>query len=110
MHRANEFFMFGKKLTADELETYGLVNKVFPTAGFHAAVEKYLQEQLDVNDGKSMIEAKRLQNAPLRDARMLAAYNAFDALAERFVADAPALRFAKKRAELEARSKARSKI
>lgn len=110
VHRANEFFMFGKKLTATELETYGLVNKVFPTEGFHGAVKKYLKEQLDVNDGKSMMEAKRLQNAPLRDQRMLAAYNAFDALAERFVADAPALRFAKKRAELEARSKNKSKI
>jgi peroxisomal 3,2-trans-enoyl-CoA isomerase len=110
VHRANEFFMFGKKLTAQELENYGLINKIFPKQGFHASVKKYLQEQLDVNDGKSMMEAKRLQNAPLRDARMLAAYNAFDALAERFVADAPAKRFLAKRLELEARSKARAKI
>lgn len=105
VHRANEFFMFGTKLTAQELETYGLVNKIFPTEGFHGSVEKYLQEQLAVNDGKSMMEAKRLQNAPLRDSRMLAAYNAFDALAERFVADAPAARFEKKRAELEEKSR-----
>jgi peroxisomal 3,2-trans-enoyl-CoA isomerase len=110
VHRSNEFFMFGKKLTADELQTYGLVNKVFPNEGFHNSVISFLEEQLQVNDGKSMMETKRLQNAPLRDQRMLAAYNAFDALAERFVEDAPAKRFAKKRMELEARSKARAKM
>jgi peroxisomal 3,2-trans-enoyl-CoA isomerase len=110
VHRSNEFFMFGKKLTAEELETYGLVNKIFPKEGFHDAVIGYLQEQLKVNDGKSMIETKRLQNAPLRDQRILAAYNAFDALSERFVEDAPAKRFAAKKAELEAKSKARAKI
>lgn len=48
-----------------------------------------------------MMETKRLQNSPLRDARILAVYNSVDALAERFVADAPGKRFEQKRAELE---------
>ncbi len=32
-----------------------------------------------------MMEMKRLQNAPLRDSRMLEVYNSIEALAERFV-------------------------
>lgn len=53
---------------------------------------------------------KRLQNVSIRDARMMAVVNAVDALAERFVEDAPKKRFAEKRALLEAKSKARAKI
>lgn len=45
----------------------------------------------------------RLQNAPIRDARMVAVVNAVDALAERMVEGAPAKRFMAKRAELEAK-------
>jgi peroxisomal 3,2-trans-enoyl-CoA isomerase len=67
-------------------------------------VEQYLNEQLKINDGKSMMEAKRLQNAPLRDSRILAVYNSVDALAERFVDGAPTRRFAAKKAELEGKS------
>jgi hypothetical protein len=36
-----------------------------------------------------MMEMKRLQNAPLRDARMIAVYNSVEALAERFVEVGP---------------------
>ena len=101
VHRANEFFMFGRKLTAQELEQWGLVNKIFPTEGFHDSLIGYLQEQIRVNDGKSMTEMKRLQNAPLRSGRLLAVYDSMDALAERFVEGAPFERFALKAAELE---------
>jgi Delta3-Delta2-enoyl-CoA isomerase len=101
VHRANEFLMFGQRLTAEELENWGLVNKIFPTKGFHNSVKGYLQKQLQINDGKSMMEMKRLQNAPLRDIRMLAVHDSMDALAERFVEGAPLERFALKKAELE---------
>ncbi|KAK2627825.1 hypothetical protein QTJ16_002471 [Diplocarpon rosae] len=101
VHRANEFFMLGRKLTAQELEQWGIVNKVFADEGFAESVKAYLQEQLKVNDGKSMMEMKRLQNAPLRDGRMVATLNAVDALAERFVEDAPVRRFEMKKKELE---------
>jgi hypothetical protein len=104
VHRANDFLMFGRQLTVEELEHMGMVNRIFPKEGFHQAVIKFLQEQLAVNDGKSMMETKRLQNAPLRDARMIAVYNAVDALAERFVEDAPTKRFAEKRKLLECTS------
>jgi Delta3-Delta2-enoyl-CoA isomerase len=101
VHRANDFLMFGRKLTVEELENWGLVNRIFPKEGFQQSVVGFLQEQLRVNDGKSMMESKRLMNAPLRDGRMIAVYNAMDALAERFVEGAPRKRFAEKKRELE---------
>jgi peroxisomal 3,2-trans-enoyl-CoA isomerase len=104
IHRANEFLMFGRKLSAEELENWGMVNQIFPTEDFQSHVKKYLEAQLAVNDGKSMMETKRLQNAPLRDGRMIAVVNALDALAERFVDDAPMKRFALKKMELEGKS------
>jgi Delta3-Delta2-enoyl-CoA isomerase len=110
VHRANEFLMLGRKLSATELESWGVVNRIFPVETFHSDVQKYLEEQLEVNDGKSMMEAKRLMNAPLRDGRLVAVVNAMDALAERFVEGAPEARFAKKRREMEEKSKGKSKL
>jgi len=103
LHRANEFLMFGRKLSVEELENWGMVNKVFKESGgaFHASVKGWLEEQLKVNDGKSMMEMKRLQNAPLRDGRMVAVYNSMDALAERFVEGAPLERFVEKKRALD---------
>ena len=75
--------MFGRKLSVQELEQWGMVNQVFPVDGFQDYVIKYLEGQLAVNDGKSMMETKRLQNEPLRSGRLLAVINSMDALAER---------------------------
>ncbi|KAF2643406.1 peroxisomal d3,d2-enoyl-CoA isomerase [Massarina eburnea CBS 473.64] len=112
IHRANDFLMFGRKLSADELLNAGLYNYVWDLTGdaFQAEVVKFLEGQLKVNDGKSMMETKRLQNVGVRDARLVAVVNAVDALAERFVEDAPKKRFAEKRAEMDQKSKGRSKI
>jgi peroxisomal 3,2-trans-enoyl-CoA isomerase len=107
IHRANDFLMFGRKLSVQELEAWGMVNRIFPVEGFHAQVTSFLEEQLAVNDGKSMVETKRLQNASLRDGRMMAVYNSIDALAERFVEDAPKKRFEAKKRELEEKSRAK---
>jgi enoyl-CoA hydratase/carnithine racemase len=104
VHRANDFLMFGRQLTVEELEQWGMVNRIFPTEGFHDSVKRFLEGQLRVNDGKSMMEMKRLQNAPLRDARILAVYNSVDALAERLVADAPIKRFEEKQKLLDCKS------
>jgi Delta3-Delta2-enoyl-CoA isomerase len=101
VHRANDFLMFGRQMTVEELEQVGMVNRIFPKEGFHQSVINFLQEQLAVNDARSMMETKRLQNAPLRDARMIAVYNSMDALAERFVQGAPIKRFADKKKLLE---------
>lgn len=97
VHRANDFLMFGRKLSIEDLEQWGMVNRVFEHEGFHGSVKGFLEEQLKINDGKSMVEMKRLQNAPLRDARMVAVYNSMDALAERFVDGAPMQRFVEKK-------------
>jgi Delta3-Delta2-enoyl-CoA isomerase len=112
IHRANDFLMFGRKLSASELESWGLYNRVFDSEGasFHAEVERFLEEMLEVNDGKSMMEMKRLQNMGIREARMMAVVNAVDALAERFVEDAPVKRFEVKKALLERKSRERAKI
>ncbi|CAI6335673.1 unnamed protein product [Periconia digitata] len=112
IHRANDFLMFGRKLSADELLAAGMYNYVWDKTGdeFQAEVAKFLEGQLAANDGKSMIEMKRLQNSSIRDQRMVAVLNAVDALAERFVEDAPLKRFAEKRAEMEKKSQGRSKI
>lgn len=112
VHRANDFLMFGTQLSAEELLRAGMYNRIFNNTGdaFQAEVVKFLEGQLEVNDGKSMMETKRLQNAPIRDARMIAVVNAVDALAERFVEDAPTKRFAEKKALLESKSKGKSKI
>ncbi|KAH9868648.1 hypothetical protein J1614_007720 [Plenodomus biglobosus] len=112
IHRANDFLMFGRKLSAQELLDAGLYNYVWEETGaaFQAKVMEFLGEQLKANDGKSMMEMKRLQNAPIRDARMMAVVNAVDALAERFVEGAPNKRFAEKVKELEEKRKGRSKI
>lgn len=99
-HRANDFFMFGRKLSVEELTQWGMVNRVFPVEGFHESVVKFLEGQLDVNDGKSMMEAKRLQTSPMIEKRLLAVYDATDALAERFVEGAPRARFLQQRDRL----------
>ncbi|OAL20339.1 hypothetical protein AYO22_09051 [Fonsecaea multimorphosa] len=110
VHRANDFLMLGRKLSVQELEQWGVVNRILPKEGFHDHVLEFLREQLAVNDGKSMIEAKRLQNLPLRRDRILAVYDALEALAERHVEDAPKRRFAEKQKLLREKSKARSKL
>jgi len=107
VHRANDILMFGRQVTVEEMESAGLVNRIFPKENFHETVLNFLQEQLAVNDGKSMMEMKRLQNAPLRDSRMIAVYNSIEALAERFVEDAPVKRFEEKKKLLESKSKAK---
>lgn len=103
VHRANEFLMFGTKLSAAELERYGVVNKIFPFEGFQGHVRRYLADHLKDKDPKSMMEVKRLQNASFRDQRIVAIFNSMDALAERFVEGAPFDRFKLKAQELEGR-------
>lgn len=112
IHRTNDFLMFGRKLTAQELLDAGLYNYVWEETGdsFQERVVKFLEGQLEVNDGKSMCEMKRLQNDPIRDARLLAVVRAVDALSERFVEDAPKKRFEAKRKELDEKRAARAKI
>ncbi|KAK5166419.1 uncharacterized protein LTR77_007962 [Saxophila tyrrhenica] len=108
VHRANDWLMFGGKATAQELVQMGMVNKLFPTEGFHEKVHGYLVEMLRERSGKSMMEMKRLQNKSTRDARILAVWEAWQALAERFVDGEPSQRMKAKSEELAARRKERA--
>jgi Delta3-Delta2-enoyl-CoA isomerase len=92
--------MFGGKASVEDLKKVGLVNEIFPAEEFHDKVHSYLKEMLKDRDGKSLMEMKRLQNASLRDQRILALFNASDALAERFVEGEPIRRMTAKMEEL----------
>ena len=100
VRRANEILMLGKRVGARELEGMGLVNGVFKTEGFHESVMAYLRGLLGERDGRSMMEMKRLQNARTRDARLLALFESWQALAERFVEGEPLRRMGAKMEEL----------
>lgn len=100
VRRANDFLMFGRKCSVEELECWGLINRTLPSHGFDKAVLDFLQEQLELNEGGSMLETKRLQNAPLRGERIVAMFDAASALAERFVEGVPMERFKRKNEEL----------
>ena len=100
VHRANDIFIYGKKVTATELQQWGMVSEIFPTATFLDNVKSFLERQLEVNDAKSMMITKQLQNAPLRTERIVALSDAVDALHERFVTGDVLQRFLAKIQEL----------
>ena len=81
----------------------GLVNQIFPKEGFHDKVKDYLKEMLKDRSGKSMMEMKRMQNQSLRDQRILALFEAWHGLAERFVDGEPKERMTAKMNELKGR-------
>jgi peroxisomal 3,2-trans-enoyl-CoA isomerase len=93
--------MLGERVGVDELVKVGMVNKVFPVEGFHDAVQRHLSEILKERNGKSMMEMKRLANAPLREKRIVALFDSWNALSERFVDGEPTRRMGAKAKELE---------
>lgn len=101
VHRANEFLMFGRKISVEEFERWGLVNHLFPAENFHQHVIEFLEEQLKVNDAKSLLESKRLSVKPLREGRINAMYDSFDALSERSVDGVSKGRFEARMKELD---------
>lgn len=100
-HRANEILMLGERVTVEELQKVGMVNRVFPKDGFHDSIQAHLREVLCERDGKSMMEMKRLANAPLREKRIVALFDSWNALSERFVDGEPSRRMGAKKDELE---------
>lgn len=107
VHRANDWLMFGGKATVEELKEIGMVNKIFPAKNFHGEVQSYLAGMLKERDGKSLMEMKRLQNKQTRDARILALFESWQALGEKFVEGEPLRRMKAKMEELAAKRKAR---
>lgn len=110
VHRANDLMIFGNKMTAQELQSCGFVSRVFPAKSFHHDVENYLRNQLKVNSGKSMMEAKSLMNASVRDSRLVSIMTSMDALAERMVEGEPYDRFAEQRRKIRGKQQGVSKL
>ncbi|KAJ9613711.1 hypothetical protein H2204_014723 [Knufia peltigerae] len=107
VHRTNELMIFGRKMTAQELVVSGLVNRVFPTSSFHRDVGTYLQEQVQLNSGRSMLEAKRLMNESVRDSRLVAIMTSLDSLAERMVEGEAYEKFAEQRKKINAKKESK---
>jgi peroxisomal 3,2-trans-enoyl-CoA isomerase len=105
VHRANEFLMFGRKVSVEEFKEWGLVNHIFPVETFHEDTIKFLEEQAELQDGRSLLESKRLASAPLRAGRIQAVYDSYEALAERSVDGASQRLFEAKIKELEGKFK-----
>ncbi|KAJ3342214.1 hypothetical protein HDU93_003004 [Gonapodya sp. JEL0774] len=110
VRRATEALMFGTRVDAAEMEKWGLVNRVFPTATFHQSVGAYLAKQLAECDHTSLLETKRLITEPLKEARIQAAYRSVDALAEMFAKGIPTDRFRAKAAAMAAKSASKTKL
>ncbi|KAF8513111.1 ClpP/crotonase-like domain-containing protein [Hysterangium stoloniferum] len=67
---ANEVLLFGKKLTAGDLERSGFINKVFPDQSiesFQASVRTHLLEELRGLDPRALLTTKALIKAGRRE-------------------------------------------
>ncbi|KXS21468.1 ClpP/crotonase [Gonapodya prolifera JEL478] len=107
VRRATEFLMLGRQLSAQEMEEWGLVNRIYPSATFQTDYLSYLRTNLALNDATSLLETKRLIAGPLREGRMLAVFRAQDALAEMLASGRPGKRFLEKKGRL---GRARGKL
>ncbi|KAI9005014.1 peroxisomal d3,d2-enoyl-CoA isomerase [Hyaloraphidium curvatum] len=103
--RAVEFLILGRKLTVEEMERFGLVNRIYPQATFHADVRAYLQDRLAVNEHSSMLVSKKLMAGPLRDKRVHAVNESMSALSSRFSTGVATKRLEQRRAEMVAAKK-----
>ncbi|KAK0228493.1 ClpP/crotonase-like domain-containing protein [Armillaria fumosa] len=96
--KANEALLWGKKQTAEELVRCGFINKIFPsssTDGFHAAVRRHLQSELEGLDPTALLSVKKLLRAGLDEKNNPDAVNLRESYAqsERFASGIPAERF-----------------
>ncbi|KAF8585925.1 ClpP/crotonase [Ramaria rubella] len=96
--RANEALLFGKKLTAEDLEKARFINKIFPeqsVASFHANVRSHLLEELEGLDPRALLAMKNLIKAGMREKNAPEAVNLRESYAqsERFAGGVPRVRF-----------------
>ncbi|KAG9094225.1 hypothetical protein FS749_012864 [Ceratobasidium sp. UAMH 11750] len=96
--KATEALLWGKKITADELEKNGFINKIFSaddTESFHKAAREYLLDRLDGLDPSALLSTKRMIQAAIHEKNDPRATNLREsfAQAERFAGGVPALRF-----------------
>lgn len=95
---ANEALLFGKKLTAGDLERSGFINKVFPDQSiesFHASVRVHLLEELRGLDPRALLTTKALIKAGRRERNTPEAVNLRESYAQaaQFATKVPQKRF-----------------
>lgn len=96
--KATEVLLWGKKMTAEELEKNGFVNKIFPaedTPSFHRVAREYLLDRLDGLDPAALLGTKRMIQAAVHeknDPRVVNFRESF-AQAERFAGGVPGHKF-----------------
>ncbi|CAE6462032.1 unnamed protein product [Rhizoctonia solani] len=96
--KATEVLLWGKKMTAEELERNGFVNQIFSaedTPSFHRVSREYLLDRLDGLDPAALLSTKRMIQAAVHeknDPRVVNFRESF-AQAERFAGGVPAHRF-----------------
>jgi peroxisomal 3,2-trans-enoyl-CoA isomerase len=97
--KATEALLFGRKVTAEQLERTGFVTKVFhdtsTAPAFHAAVRAHLLEQLDGLDQTALLTTKKLIRQGLNEKNDPDAVNMreFYSQTERLMSGEPAVRF-----------------
>ncbi|KAF8610772.1 ClpP crotonase [Ceratobasidium sp. AG-I] len=96
--KANEALLWGGRLTAEELERNGFINKIFPaedTPSFHKAAREYLLDRLDGLDPTALLSIKRMIQTATHEKNDPRAVNMRESLAqaERFAGGVPAKRF-----------------
>ncbi|EIW85226.1 ClpP crotonase [Coniophora puteana RWD-64-598 SS2] len=98
--RANEVLIFNKKKTAQELESCGFINKIFPsqsTESFHASVRQHLLDELDGLDAAAVLSIRNRIREGLKqrnDPDSVTLRESYGQ-AERFATGIPAVRFGK---------------
>ncbi|KAJ3335849.1 hypothetical protein HDU93_004251 [Gonapodya sp. JEL0774] len=105
--RAVEVVMFGRKMTAQELENCGFVNRIFPHATFSTSVSQYLHAHLSNNNAVALLAAKRLLRGHVMDDLVTGNAKSLEAMAEQMVTGEPAREMGRKREELRAKSKSK---
>ncbi|CAE6492553.1 unnamed protein product [Rhizoctonia solani] len=96
--KATEVLLWGRKMSAEELERNGFVNQIFSaedTPSFHRLVREHLLDRLDGLDPAALLSTKRMIQAAVHeknDPRVVNFRESF-AQAERFAGGVPAHRF-----------------
>ncbi|CUA72387.1 peroxisomal D3,D2-enoyl-CoA isomerase [Rhizoctonia solani] len=96
--KATEVLLWGRKMSAEELERNGFVNQIFcaeDTSSFHRLVREYLLDRIDGLDPAALLSTKRMIQAAVHeknDPRVVNFRESF-AQAERFAGGVPAHRF-----------------
>ncbi|KAG8713787.1 hypothetical protein FRC11_011010 [Ceratobasidium sp. 423] len=96
--KATEVLLWGKKVSAEELERNGFVNQIFlaeDTPNFHRLVREHLLDRLDGLDPAALLSTKRMIQAAVHeknDPRVVNFRESF-AQAERFAGGVPTQRF-----------------